>query len=134
GPSVETDRLRLEARSCSPAARYLFYGTALQPAAADLRVIGVRHRCRLLRCALHPGVASPGPARIALVPGIVCEVEAVGVIERDAVPLVAAAVIPSDKVDRVAEIVARGAPPSGFVLVLGPGSVQRLGVAVGARR
>lgn len=64
---------------------------------------------------------------------VIRKIETVSVSPIDTIFLIALIVIPADKVDRVAEVAARGGPATSLTLIAIPGSVQCLRIAIGAR-
>src|SRR5690606_18000784 len=82
----------------------------------------------------QPGLVGPSAAAEAGIALVVGQVEAVGVVARDTAQAIAVVVVPADEVHGVVEAGAARPAPAGRALVVVPGAVERLRVAVRGRR
>lgn len=105
-------------------------------ASAGTQLLGVSG-CRIRRSAcasLCDRTVAPRPFRIASMAGIIGEIKAVGIVERDAVQLVAPVVVPADKMNGIGEVRSPCAPPPRLGLVGCPGAIESLRIAIGGGR
>src|SRR5690606_32114138 len=80
---------------------------------------------------LHePALALVAAVAVARPPLMVVEILAVGIPLRDPVQALRLAHVPAHEVHCIAEIVAAGEPASGFALVIGPGFILGLRIAI----
>lgn len=104
-------------------AKFAFAGGKLLPVAPGLPL---NRLCN----PSQPGFIPPGAPVIARMALVIGQVEAVGVILGDAAADVAEVAVPSDKVDGITEIIPIREGVAGLVLVVVPGGIEGLGIAV----
>ena len=100
-------------------------------AALVLRGVALGARLDFLGHGLEPGLAVVAAVAVTGPAFVVVQVLAIGIGLGHAVQALGLVHVPTHEIDRVGEVVAAGAPAAGVLLVVVPGLVLDLGVAIG---
>jgi len=83
---------------------------------------------------LQPFFLTIGSTIEPVVPLMIGKIEFIGVIESDSTDRIAQMAIPANKINGISEIIPVSSPVTRVALVLLPGFVHRLGIAISRRR